>query len=121
MNDDDVKNGDATAPADPTEPITIRHSFQIPEILGNVDYVYSNHARLSSNKTEIRFAFGDIDPTGKLIPGAGIILPHVVAKSFSKALLRVIEEAEKTMGEIIDPTEGTMEVDLGPITPKKAE
>jgi hypothetical protein len=61
--------------------------------------------RLSSNKWDLRLAFGEIGPTGKLEPRTGVILPHLVAKGLMRALGRIIENIEGKIGEIKDPDE----------------
>ena len=75
----------------------------LPEILDKVPYLYVNHARLSSNKWDIRVAFGEIGPTGQLEPRSGVILPHITAKGLAAALARVVKAVEERVGEIVDP------------------
>lgn len=107
---------------DPTTPTEAEVKMvELPELLGKVEYVYTNHARLSTSKWDIRIAFGDIDPTGHLEPKFGVILPHIVAKGLLKALTRMVEATEKRLGEIIDPTEDTIEIAVEAEVPPRAE
>jgi hypothetical protein len=78
-------------------------AVELPEILDKVPYLYVNHARLSSNKWDIRIAFGEIGATGHLEPRCGVILPHVTAKGLAAALDRVVKAVEQRIGEIVDP------------------
>lgn len=95
---------------DPSEVEHIRREVELPEILDKVEYVYSNHVRLSASKWDIRFAFGDIGPTGEVRPLSGVVLPHLVAKALLKALQRMVESTEKRMGGIHDPDESEIDI-----------
>jgi hypothetical protein len=73
------------------------------EILDKVQYIYSNHARLSSSKWDVRIAFGEIGPTGQVEGRCGVVLSHVAAKNLAAALDRVVKALEQRIGEIVDP------------------
>jgi hypothetical protein len=89
---------------EPLKPVTERLDITLPEILGSVEYTYSNHARLSSNQFDFRIAFGDIGPTGVVTPKVGVIIPPVATKGLYVALGQLIERYEARDGEIADPT-----------------
>ena len=106
MPDDGKKS-----PAEITEDHEI--AAHLPEILDKVQYEYANHARLASNKWDVRIAFGEIGPTGVLTPKTGVILPHIVAKGLAAALDRIVKKVEERIGEIVDPDQPTAAVDAG--------
>lgn len=106
MNNSNEKSEETTKP----NPAGVEHTqyrVEIPEVLDLVEYAYANHARLSANKWDIRIAFGDIGPTGKLSPAIGVVLPHLTAKKLLEALGRMVEAAEAKLGHPIeDPDDG---------------
>ena len=57
---------------------------------------------------------GDIGPTGKLVPKSGVVLSHIFAKALLKSLERIIKQREERMGEIVDPSEGAVEISTEP-------
>ncbi|MDA1313742.1 MAG: hypothetical protein O2968_10440 [Acidobacteria bacterium] len=87
---------------DATEPIEQTKTLELPELLGLVDYQCSNYVRLSSNSADVRLAFGDIGPTGNLVPRSGFALSPIVAKALHKALGRQLEQVEEKSGPIPD-------------------
>ena len=95
MRDPKTKTDNASDPTTPADP---EINVEIPELLGEVAYEYSNLVRLASSRTDVRLAFGDITPTGKLAPKFGVALPPSVAKSLLKALARIIDSIEERLG-----------------------
>jgi hypothetical protein len=96
--------------------------LELADISDKVPYTYVNHVRLASNKWDVRLAFGDIGPTGKLEPRIGVILPHIVAKGLMRALGRIVENIESKHGEIRDldePSKVTTPENKSPSKPKK--
>ena len=103
------RRGDSTTEVVKEEKLRV----EIPEILDKVVYSYSNHARLSANKWDIRIAFGDLGPTGEVRPVNGIVLPHLTAKGLLAALARMVEVTEKRLGgPIEDPDDGKIEIQI---------
>ena len=105
MSDPNLKPDDATKSDDPTVPekkITVK----LPDVLGQVTYEYSNLARLACSKTDVRIAFADVTPVGKLVPKFGAVLSPAVAKSLLEALTRIIKTLEQRLGSEIPPHEG---------------
>jgi len=82
------------------EPVRQNISVEVPELLGLVDFQYCNFVRLASNNTDVRIAFGDIGPTGKLTPRDGFALSPIVAKSLHKALGGQLSKIESEHGPI---------------------
>lgn len=103
MSDPKTKLDDA---GDQTTPVEQKIKVQVPELLGEVTYEYSNLVRLASSETDVRLAFGDITPTGKLVPKFGVALSPAVAKSLLKALTRIIESLEERLGAEIQQHQG---------------
>ena len=102
-----------SATPDSTEPVHQRIQVELPELLGEVAYEYSNLVRLASSKTDLRLAFGDVTPTGKLNPKFGVVLSHNVAKALLTALTRTIETVEGQLGSEISPQQG-IEINVQP-------
>jgi hypothetical protein len=75
----------------------------LKQVLSDVDYTYANHAALASSKWDIRIAFGDIAPDGKVTPSKGVIIPFLMAKNLARALQKMIDGVEDLVGEIVDP------------------
>ncbi len=98
---------------DPTTVQSLEKTIELPELLGLVDFQCSNFVRLASNSADVRIAFGDLGPTGKMTPRTGFALSHAVAKSLQKALSRQIETLEEKYGPITDSP-----VEIGIVAPK---
>ena len=98
---------------DSTEPVHERIRVELPELLGEVGYEYSNLVRLASSKTDLRLAFGDVTPAGKLNPKFGVVLSHTVAKALLLALTRTIETVEEQLGSEIPAQQG-IEISVQP-------
>jgi hypothetical protein len=82
---------------------TITRQVELKQVLSDVEYSYANHAALASSKWDIRIAFGDITPDGKVTPSRGVIIPFLVAKNLARALQRMVDSVEESIGEIVDP------------------
>lgn len=68
---------------------------KLPDLLGLVDYSYSNIVRVSHSAADVRIAFGDIGPMGELKPKFGVVLTRKVALSMAEALQRLVESMKK--------------------------
>ena len=92
-------------PAEAMKVVAERLEVTLPEILGTVEYTYSNHARLSQSPFDFRIAFGDITPTGDVKPRVGVIIPPITAKGLHAALERLVGQYEERYGAIRSPDE----------------
>jgi hypothetical protein len=79
----------------------IQHPIENPNILGDVQYLYTNYGQIVVTDTDLRIAFGDRQPpVGSVKPLLGVVMSREFASNFIQMVAKIAPALEKVKAKL---------------------